>query len=213
MKVLVVEDHLIVVSGCRALFAGDENVELHHAGCLKAAREAAAYIKPDIFVLDVNLPDGSGLEFAKELLAANSSAKIVIFTMSDAPILAVQVLELGALGYVSKNGDPMNLKQAIMAVFRGQALGANGTRPRDRVDAHKAERASSCAFRAPNADSASPGARQEHVGDRSRDRRLLQDGRVELRRDAQQTECAHVLRDGADRIAVAARLVEPAVSS
>lgn len=120
MKVLIVEDHLIVVSGCRALFADDSHIELHHAGSLKGARDKASETKPDVFVLDVNLPDGSGLEYAKELLADDPNAKIVVFTMSDAPILAVQVLELGALGYVSKNGDPMNLKQAIMAVSEGR---------------------------------------------------------------------------------------------
>jgi len=120
VKVLVVEDHPIVVSGCRALFADDPNVDMVHAGTIAKARELHAAEQPDIVVVDISLPDGSGLDFARELLAAEPNTKIVVFTMSDAPVLAVKVLESGALGYVSKNGDPTSLKEAIATVAAGK---------------------------------------------------------------------------------------------
>ncbi len=120
MKVLVVEDHPIVVSGCRALFADEPDVDMVHAGTIAKARELHETEKPDIVVVDISLPDGSGLDFARELLAVEPNTKIVVFTMSDAPVLAVKVLESGALGYVSKNGDPTSLKEAIATVATGK---------------------------------------------------------------------------------------------
>lgn len=119
MKLLVIEDHPIVVSGCRALFADDHHVVMSQAASIEAGRQLYAANKPDVVVIDINLPDGSGLELARELLALDADAKIVIFTMSDAPVLAIQAMELGARGYVSKNGDPNSLRDAIFAVARG----------------------------------------------------------------------------------------------
>lgn len=120
MKVLIIEDHGIVVSGCRALFAEDQNVELIEANSLSAARKALNGIRPDVIVADINLPDGSGLEFTRTLLAEDPLAKVIVFSMSDAPILAAQAIDAGAQGYVSKNGNPMDLREAVFALERGE---------------------------------------------------------------------------------------------
>lgn len=120
MKVLVVEDHAIVFSGCRALFADDPDVQLIEARSIAAAREALAADTPDVVVADINLPDGSGLELTRDILTADPAAKVVVFSMSDAPMLAVQAIEIGAKGYVSKNGDPGHLREAVYALSRGE---------------------------------------------------------------------------------------------
>lgn len=120
LNVLVVEDHPIVIAGCRALFAHDANICMLDARSAAGGREIYNDKRPDVVVIDINLPDGSGLELTRELTANEPSAKIVVFSMSDAPILALQAIDLGAKAYVSKNGDPEDLREAVYAVCRGE---------------------------------------------------------------------------------------------
>lgn len=121
MKLLVVEDHPIVISGCRALFSDDDGVTMVEARSAAAAREALQREAPDVSVIDINLPDGSGLELTRDIVAQDPSARIVVFSMSDTPMLALQAIECGAKSYVSKNGDPLDLRDAVLAVARGDS--------------------------------------------------------------------------------------------
>ena len=120
MKLLVVEDHAIVFSGCRALFSDDADVELIEARNASSGASLFRSEHPDVVVLDINLPDGSGLDLLRDLLAQDPLARIIVFSMSDAPMLALQAVELGAQGYVSKNGDPDALREAVYAVASGR---------------------------------------------------------------------------------------------
>jgi DNA-binding NarL/FixJ family response regulator len=120
VKVLVIEDHAIVFSGCRALFADDPNVLVIEARTAAAGRALFVSEVPDVIVADINLPDGSGLDLTRDLIRLDPKAKIVVFSMSDATMLAVQAIELGAKGYVSKNGDPLDLRDAVYALNRGE---------------------------------------------------------------------------------------------
>lgn len=120
MKLLVVEDHAIVFSGCRALFSDDPEVELIEARNAASGASLFRSQHPDVVVLDINLPDGSGLDLLRDLLAQDPLARIIVFSMSDAPMLALQAVELGAQGYVSKNGDPDALREAVYAVASGR---------------------------------------------------------------------------------------------
>jgi len=86
-----------------------------------AARSAQKNETPDVSVIDINLPDGSGLELTREFVAQDPDAKIVVFSMSDTPMLAIQAIECGAKSYVSKNGNPLDLKDAVLAVARGDS--------------------------------------------------------------------------------------------
>ncbi|MBA2125329.1 DNA-binding response regulator [Hyphomicrobium methylovorum] len=121
MKLLVVEDHPIVISGCRALFSEDDGVEMVEARTAAAARAAVQSENPDVTVIDINLPDASGLELTREFTAADPNMRIVVFSMSDTPMLAIQAIECGAKSYVSKNGDPFDLRDAVLAVARGES--------------------------------------------------------------------------------------------
>lgn len=120
LKLLVVEDHPIVISGCRALFAEDDDVTMIEVRTASAAREAMKHHRPDVSVIDINLPDGSGLELTKEFIRDDPEARIVVFSMSDTPMIAIQAIECGARSYVSKNGNPLDLKDAVLAVDRGE---------------------------------------------------------------------------------------------
>jgi len=121
VKLLVVEDHPIVISGCRALFSKDDGVTIIEARTASAARVAMKDEAPDVTVIDINLPDGSGLELTREFVGENPEARIVVFSMSDTPILAIQAIECGAKSFVGKNGNPFDLRDAVLAVARGDS--------------------------------------------------------------------------------------------
>ncbi|MDB5655933.1 MAG: DNA-binding response regulator [Tardiphaga sp.] len=119
MRVLIVDDHPIVASGCRALLAGDGDIEVLEAADAEAGELAFIATPPDICVLDINLPGVSGYELARRLLARDAQAKIIMFSMNDDPLFAARAIEAGARGYVSKSGDPHDLIEAIREVGDG----------------------------------------------------------------------------------------------
>jgi two-component system, NarL family, invasion response regulator UvrY len=119
MRVLIVDDHPIVASGCRALLAGEGEIVLMEASDAEGGERIFAAERPDVCVIDINLPTVSGFELARRILARDASARIIIFSMNDDPIFAARAIEVGAKGYVSKSGDPNDLVEAIRLVGRG----------------------------------------------------------------------------------------------
>jgi DNA-binding NarL/FixJ family response regulator len=119
MRVLIVDDHPIVASGCRALLAGDPEVAILEASDAESGEQVFVAEKPDICVLDINLPTVSGFELARRILAHNGSARLIMFSMNDDPVFAARAIEVGAKGYVSKTGDPNDLVEAIREVGNG----------------------------------------------------------------------------------------------
>ena len=119
MRVLIVDDHPIVASGCRALFADDGDVVILEASDAESGEQSFATERPDVCVLDINLPTVSGFELARRILARASSARIIMFSMNDDPVFAARAIEIGAKGYVSKSGDPRDLVAAIREVGNG----------------------------------------------------------------------------------------------
>src|ERR1700730_16923969 len=119
MRVLIVDDHPIVASGCRALFAGNPEIVILEASDAESGERAFVAERPDVCVLDINLPTVSGFELARRILARVASARIIMFSMNDDPIFAARAIEVGAKGYVSKSGDPCDLVEAIREVGNG----------------------------------------------------------------------------------------------
>ena len=119
MRVLVVDDHRIVASGCRALFADDPSIVILEAACAESGERAFFEEHPDICVLDINLPTVSGFELARRILTRDPAARIIMFSMNDDPIFAARAIETGAKGYVSKAGDPCDLVEAVREVGKG----------------------------------------------------------------------------------------------
>jgi two-component system invasion response regulator UvrY len=119
MRILIVDDHPIVASGCRALLAGQADVEILEAADAESGEGVFAAERPDISILDINLPGVSGFELARRLLARDAAARIIMFSMNDDPIFAARAIETGAKGYVSKSGDPGDLLEAISRVGEG----------------------------------------------------------------------------------------------
>jgi len=119
MRVLIVDDHRIVASGCRALFTDDPGIHILEAADAESGERVFCENLPDICVLDINLPTVSGFELARRLLARDASARIIMFSMNDDPVFAARAIEIGAKGYVSKAGDPQDLVEAIHEVAKG----------------------------------------------------------------------------------------------
>ena len=125
VKVLVVDDHPIVLSGCRALLAEADDMEMLEARDATSAQTVHADERPDVTVIDINLPDVSGFELARRIVARSPGARLLMFSMNDDPMFAAQAIECGARGYFSKSDDPQDFLNAIRSVYQGgHALGA-----------------------------------------------------------------------------------------
>ena len=119
MRILIVDEHRIVASGCRALFADDPEMVILDASDAESGERVYCEERPDICVLDINLPTVSGFELARRILERDASSRIIMFSMNDDPIFAARAIEIGAKGYVSKSGDPYDLVEAIREVGKG----------------------------------------------------------------------------------------------
>lgn len=119
LGVLIVDDHPIVVSGCRAMLADDPDVVISDAADAESGEASFVADCPDVCVIDINLPGVSGFELARRILRRDASARIIMFSMNDDPIFAARAIEAGAKGYVSKSGDPSDLVTAIHEVGKG----------------------------------------------------------------------------------------------
>jgi two-component system, NarL family, invasion response regulator UvrY len=119
VRVLIVDDHPIVISGCRALLETDPGVEVSEAEDGAAGFAAFFAVKPDVALIDINLPGLSGLELMRRILEREPAARIVIFSMNDNPVVAARAIEAGAKGYIAKNDDPALFAEAVKAVAGG----------------------------------------------------------------------------------------------
>jgi two-component system, NarL family, invasion response regulator UvrY len=119
MKVLIVDDHAIVRSGLQRLFQTSPDIELIEAADGPQAMAAFAAERPDVVIIDVNLPGVNGFDLLRQLLAAEPQLRALVFSMHAEPIYATQALKAGALGYVSKIAPPGEIVTAIRRVAEG----------------------------------------------------------------------------------------------
>ncbi len=119
LRVLIVDDHPIVISGCRALLEADSRVEVREAR--DGASGFAAFFdqSPDVAVIDINLPGHSGLELLRRILERAPEARLIVFSMNDDPVVAARAIEAGAKGYIAKNDDPALFAEAVRQVANG----------------------------------------------------------------------------------------------
>jgi two-component system invasion response regulator UvrY len=118
MKILIVDDHAIVRDGLSRLLATDGEHELKLVATGRDALIAARSFRPDLVILDLNLPGLGGLELLRRLVAIEAG-KILVLSMHAEPLYARRALEAGAHGYVSKNAAPDELLAAVRRVAAG----------------------------------------------------------------------------------------------
>ncbi len=119
MKILVVDDHPIVRSGLRRLLADDPEKILREATTAAEAMAALRSERPDLVILDLNLPGIGGFEILRRLQSETPPLRILVLSMHDDPLYALRALEAGARGYVSKNAPPVQLLEAIARISQG----------------------------------------------------------------------------------------------
>ena len=119
LRVLIVDDHPIVISGCRALLETEPGVEVFEAQEADSGFAAYFDLEPDVAVIDLNLPGVSGLELLRRILERAPEARLIVFSMNDDPVVAARAIEAGARGYIAKNDDPALIAEAVGQVAAG----------------------------------------------------------------------------------------------
>jgi DNA-binding NarL/FixJ family response regulator len=119
-KILIVDDHPVVVSGCRSLLAADKSLKVDEAGDAKTGHRVFMQKRPDVTVIDIKLPDVSGFELMRRIRKDDPDAKIIMFSMNDDPAFVLRAVEMGAQGYISKGDDPRLFVKAVRKVAAGE---------------------------------------------------------------------------------------------
>jgi DNA-binding NarL/FixJ family response regulator len=120
VRVLIVDDHAVVRSGLRLLLESEEDIEVvGEAGTAREAILEARSVKPDLILMDVVMPDGSGLEAVPTLLHEHDKVKVLVLSMQDDPRYVREAFSVGASGYVLKEAADTEVVAAIREVARG----------------------------------------------------------------------------------------------
>jgi DNA-binding NarL/FixJ family response regulator len=120
VRVLVADDHRLMREGTAALLAADERIEI--VGLAHDGREALALAerrKPDVVLLDLNMPEVDGLE-ACARLRKQDGPEVLMLTVSEEEPDLYAALRVGAAGYLTKDVPPAELIEAVLAVARGE---------------------------------------------------------------------------------------------
>lgn len=120
IRVLVVDDHAIVRSGLRLLLERDEDTEcVGEAGSATDAVREARYLKPDVVLLDVTMPETSGIEALPAISSAAPDARVLVLSMHDDPSYVREAFAAGAHGYVLKEAAEAEVINAVKEVAAG----------------------------------------------------------------------------------------------
>lgn len=131
VRVLVVDDHPLVRDGLRALLAADPNSELvGEAADSDSAIALARKLRPDVIVMDLQLPGTDGIDATKALTASLPGVAVLVLTMRSNDEALFAALRAGASGYLLKGTSGRDVLAAIHAVHRGEALFGQGVATR-----------------------------------------------------------------------------------
>ena len=123
IRVLVCDDHEVVREGLRTLIGKQPSMSLvGEAATVKEAVQAAARARPDVVIMDVRLPDGSGIEACRQIREARPETGVIMLTSyADDEALFASILA-GASGYLLKDAKTRTVVEAIAAVAEGRSL-------------------------------------------------------------------------------------------
>jgi two-component system, NarL family, response regulator NreC len=120
IRVVVVDDHAVVRSGIRMLLDAEPDIDVvAEGGTADEAVRAARLEKPDVMLLDVVMPDGSGIEATPKVLEAAPGVRVLMLSMQDDPAYVREAFAAGASGYVLKEAADVEVVQAVREVAGG----------------------------------------------------------------------------------------------
>jgi len=123
LRLLVVDDHEVVRRGLVALLDRRSGFEVvAEAGSVAESIDAAARFEPDLVIMDVRLPDGTGIEACREIRAARAETRVIMLTSYPDEEAVLSAIIAGASGYLLKQIRGRDLVAALEAVGRGESL-------------------------------------------------------------------------------------------
>jgi len=121
IRVVVVDDHTLMRQGLVGLLDDEPDIEvIGQAGDISTGRTTIEAMNPDIILMDLGLPDGSGLDLTAELTNADPELRVLVVTMHERDDYLFQALRAGASGYVLKGAEVQELLTAVRTVARGE---------------------------------------------------------------------------------------------
>jgi two-component system response regulator NreC len=121
IRIVIADDHSMVRHGLHLVLENESDFEVvAEAVDLESARRCVRGHRPDVLVLDLNMPGGASIDEIPAILADSPETKIVVLTMQDQPAYARRALSIGALGYVLKEAADAELVRAVRAAARGE---------------------------------------------------------------------------------------------
>lgn len=123
IRLLIVDDHLVTRVGLRTLLSSCPEFEIvGEAGSVSEALDAVPCLKPDVVLLDMRLPDGSGIEVCRSLRQKGIETKVLVLTSFDDDAFVFDAISAGADGYLLKEIHGDKLSQAIKDVAAGRSV-------------------------------------------------------------------------------------------
>ena len=121
IRIVLADDHAVVRRGLQLLLEAEEGLEVvASVGDVDAAIRTTRGHKPDVLVLDLNMPGGSSLDAIPTILEASPGTRIVVLTMQNEPAFARQALGAGAIAYVLKEAADDELVEAVRRAAAGE---------------------------------------------------------------------------------------------
>jgi two-component system response regulator NreC len=121
IRVVVADDHPVVRTGLRTVLSTQADLELvGEAADAAETLKLAAELRPDIVLLDLNMPSGGGTGCVRRIREAGTGARVLVLSMHDDPAVVRESLQAGASGYLVKHAVDTELVLALRAVKRGE---------------------------------------------------------------------------------------------
>ena len=121
IKLFIVDDHFMVIEGIHSLLQNEKDIEwMGHAGNAASCLDFLLHQKPDVILMDINLPDKSGIDLCRDVKELYPAIHILGLSTFNQQSFIEKMLSNGASGYVIKNATQQELMEAIHTVVKGK---------------------------------------------------------------------------------------------